>query len=139
MKPKLLSWNMRGLNEGDICLRVRNLPREWKVDMVCFLKTKLELMSLSVVCSLWVCHHVDWYCLDSRVALGGVLIIWGRRVVEKIDECGGAPCLLLLETFIISPGFLRVSMAIILIGDKGFFGMSWLVCSVGGTCLGAWG
>jgi hypothetical protein len=27
MKPKLLSWNVRGLNEGDKRLRVRNLLR----------------------------------------------------------------------------------------------------------------
>jgi hypothetical protein len=27
-------------------------------------------------------------CLDSRGVVGGVLIMWDRRVVEKIDECG---------------------------------------------------
>jgi hypothetical protein len=31
---------------------------------------------------------VDW-CLDSKVASGDVLIIWDRKVVEKINECGG--------------------------------------------------
>jgi uncharacterized membrane protein (UPF0136 family) len=31
---------------------------------------------------------------------------------------------------------LQLSMALILIGIKGFFGMSWLVCLVSGTCLG---
>jgi exonuclease III len=41
------------------CLRVRNLLREWKVDIVCFQETKLEVMSRSVVRSLWGCHHVD--------------------------------------------------------------------------------
>jgi hypothetical protein len=30
-----------------------------------------------------------------------------------------------------------VCMALILIGIEGFFGLSWLVCSVGGTYLGA--
>jgi len=28
MKPKLLSWNVRGLNEGDKRLRVKNLLRQ---------------------------------------------------------------------------------------------------------------
>lgn len=28
---------------------------------------------------------MDWYCLDSRGASGGILIVWDRRVVEKID------------------------------------------------------
>jgi exonuclease III len=54
MKPKLLSWNVRGLNEGNKCLRVKNLLREWKVDTVCFQETKLEVMSRSVVRSWWV-------------------------------------------------------------------------------------
>jgi exonuclease III len=45
MKPKILFWNVRRLNEGDKCLRVRNLLRKWKVDVVCFQETKLEVMS----------------------------------------------------------------------------------------------
>jgi hypothetical protein len=65
MKPKVLFWNLRGLNEGDKCLSVRNLLREWKVDIVCFQETKLEVMSHSVY-SLWGCHHVDQCYLDSR-------------------------------------------------------------------------
>jgi hypothetical protein len=41
---------------------VRNLLREWKVDIVCCQETKLEVMPRSVVHSLWGCHHVDWPC-----------------------------------------------------------------------------
>jgi hypothetical protein len=59
MEPELLSWNVRGLNEGDKCLRVRNLLREWKVDIVCIQETKLEVMSCSIVRRLWGCHHMD--------------------------------------------------------------------------------
>ena len=51
MKPKILSWILKGLNEGDKWLRVRNLLRDWKVDVVCFQETKLEVTSCSVVCS----------------------------------------------------------------------------------------
>jgi len=36
-------------------------------------------------------------------------------------------------------GPLLVSMALILIEIEGFFGMSWLACSIGGTCLGVLG
>jgi exonuclease III len=59
MKPKILSWIVKGLNEGDKCLRVRNLLRDWKVAVVCFQETKLQVTSRSVVCSLWGFHHVD--------------------------------------------------------------------------------
>jgi hypothetical protein len=62
-------------------------------------------------------------------------------VVEEIDECVGK--FTLAVTFknveIISPGLLRVFMTLILIWIKGFFGMSWLVCLVGGPCLSALG
>jgi hypothetical protein len=41
---------------------------------------------------MW-CHHVDWCCLDSSGAsgptFGGILSMWDKRVVEKIDECVG--------------------------------------------------
>jgi exonuclease III len=87
MKPKLLSWNVRGLNDGDKRLRVRNLLREWKVDIVCFQETKLEVISRNVIRSLWGCHHVNWCYLDSRRASDGILIMWDRRVMEKIDVC----------------------------------------------------
>jgi hypothetical protein len=55
---------------------------------VYFQETKLEAMSRSFVRSLWG-RHVDWCCLDSRGALGGILIMWDTRVVEKIEMCGG--------------------------------------------------
>jgi hypothetical protein len=48
--------------------------------------------------------------------------------------------LVLLETLkIISPWFLWVYMAITLMGIEGFFGMNWLVCLIGATCLGVLG
>jgi len=56
MKLKIFSSNVKGLNE---CLGVKNLLKEWKVDIVCFQETKLEVMSRSVVHSLWGCHHVN--------------------------------------------------------------------------------
>jgi hypothetical protein len=49
----------------------------------------LELISNSVVHSLWGCQNVDWCYSVSRVASIGILIMWDRRVVEKVDECVG--------------------------------------------------
>jgi hypothetical protein len=48
----------------------------------------MELISSSIVRSLWGCHFVDWCYLASRGASGGILLIWDRslrRVVEKIE------------------------------------------------------
>ena len=41
MKLKMVSWNVRGLNDSQKRLVVRNLLREWKCDIVCLQETKL--------------------------------------------------------------------------------------------------
>jgi hypothetical protein len=55
MKPKILSWNVRGLNEGEKRLRVRNLLRQWEADIICLQETKLEFISDTLVRNLWSC------------------------------------------------------------------------------------
>ena len=35
MNLRIVSWNVRGLNEQDKRLRVRNLIQKWKADIVC--------------------------------------------------------------------------------------------------------
>jgi hypothetical protein len=89
MKPKILSWNVRGLNEGKKRLRVRNLLQDWKVDIVCLQETKLHCLSRRMVRSIWRCNYADWVCLDSCGASGGIVILWDKRVVEKIEDCFG--------------------------------------------------
>jgi hypothetical protein len=85
MKPVLLSWNVRGLNEIDKRLKVKNLCRQWKADIVCLQETKLVLISSNIVQNLWGCHFVDWCYLASRGASGGILLMWDRRVVVKTE------------------------------------------------------
>jgi hypothetical protein len=87
LKPKLLSWNVRGLNEGGKRLRVRSILRQWKADIICLQETKMECISSSLVRSLWGCQHVDWCYLASRGASYGILLMWDGRVVEKIEAC----------------------------------------------------
>jgi exonuclease III len=75
MKPRIISWNVKGLNNRDKCLRVSSLPRDWKADIVCLQETKLQGMSHNIVHSLWGLSSVDWCCLDSNGALDGILIM----------------------------------------------------------------
>jgi exonuclease III len=65
MKPKILTWNVRGLNEGKKRLRIKNLLQDWEVDNVCLQETKLFSLSRRLVRSLWRCNYVDWVYLDS--------------------------------------------------------------------------
>jgi exonuclease III len=89
MKHRILSWNVRGLNNRGKRLKISNLLRAWKVDIVCFQETKLVSTSNCLVHSLWDCPYVDWCHVDSRGASGGILLMWDRRVVSKIDSCVG--------------------------------------------------
>ena len=89
MKLKLISWNVRGLNEVDKRIQIRNLLRSWKADIVCLQETKLEWISRGTVRSIWSCPYVDWLYLGSDGASGGILLMWDSRVVEKVEEAVG--------------------------------------------------
>ena len=75
MNLKIISWNVRGLNERDKRLRVRNLIRNWRLDIVCLQETKMELITRVVILSLWGGQHVDWSYLGYCGASGEVLLM----------------------------------------------------------------
>ena len=54
MKLKMISWNVRCLNDPHKRLVVRNLLREWKCDVVCLQETKIARMDRkwSIVCGV---------------------------------------------------------------------------------------
>ncbi|KAG6654621.1 hypothetical protein CIPAW_05G158600 [Carya illinoinensis] len=89
MKPKILSWNVRGLNEINKRLCIKNLLREWRADVVCLQETKLKLVTRKLVRSVWHCPYVDWIYLASNGASGGILVMWDKRVMEKMEEFVG--------------------------------------------------
>jgi exonuclease III len=59
MKPKILVWNVSGLNDKDKSLRIRRLLRDWRADIVCLSETKLEYISREEIFYLWGCQPVD--------------------------------------------------------------------------------
>ena len=83
MKLKMISWNVRGLNDTHKCLVVKNLLWEWKCDVICLQETKLVGIDKQMVWGLWSCPYMDWAVLDAAQTAGGVLIMWDRRVLEK--------------------------------------------------------
>jgi hypothetical protein len=56
---------------------------------VCLQEPKMEVIGREVVHSVWGCVHVDCVYLGSRGASGGILLMWDKRVVEKIEEYVG--------------------------------------------------
>ena len=89
MNLNIVSWNVRGLNDKDKHLHMRNLIRMWKADIICLQETKMVVINCRVIQSLWGNQHVDWISLGSNGAAGGIFFMWDKRVVEKVDEVAG--------------------------------------------------
>jgi exonuclease III len=89
MNLKIVTWNVRGLNDREKRLQIKNLIKMWGADVICLQETKLKLISRSLVKSLWGCHYVDWAVLGSVRASSEILVMWDRRVVEKVEEAIG--------------------------------------------------
>ncbi|KAG6644832.1 hypothetical protein CIPAW_08G080100 [Carya illinoinensis] len=89
MQPKIITWNVRGLNECNKRLRIISLLQMWKGDLVCLQETKLRYIDRKIVRSLWGCPYVGWTYLASLGASCGVLLMWDKRVVEASEECIG--------------------------------------------------
>ena len=89
MKLKMMSWNVRGLNDLRKRLIVRNLLREWNCDVVCLQETKLASMDRQLISNLWSYPYVDWVALDADQIAGGVLMMWDRRALEKLEVMVG--------------------------------------------------
>ena len=46
-------------------------------------------MDRQLVCSLWSCPYVDCVTLDADRTTGGVLMMWDRRALEKLEVMVG--------------------------------------------------
>lgn len=57
---------------------------------MCLQETKLKLVSRSLVRRIWSCIFVDRVYLASDEASGGILLMWDRRVVEKLEVFMGS-------------------------------------------------
>ena len=66
-----------------------DLLREWKCDVVSLQETKIASMDRQLVCSLWSCPYVDWVVLEADRIAGGILIMWDKRVLYKVEVMVG--------------------------------------------------
>ncbi|RVW22690.1 hypothetical protein CK203_099596 [Vitis vinifera] len=85
MNLKLLSWNVRGVNESTKRKVIKSVIRKQKVDLFCIQETKVQVMSDRVVRSLGSGRFLDWKALDACGSAGGILICWDKRVLDLLE------------------------------------------------------
>ena len=79
MKVKIMSWNVRGVNDLDRRKITRNFIRYQRVDLVCLQETKIQEMTAVVARSLGVGRLFDWRALNAEGSAGGILLFWDKK------------------------------------------------------------
>ena len=85
MTLKIMSWNVKGVNNRDKRKVLKAFIRSKKVDIVYLQETKIHNMSVGMVRRLGVGRFLDWRTVDAEGSAGGILIFWDKRVVELVD------------------------------------------------------
>ena len=84
-KIKVLSWNVRGLNEKDKRLAVRQTVLLEKPDVICFQETKMSVMNNSVIQQACGRRLKDSEYKGADGTKGGILFAWNETKFKKID------------------------------------------------------
>ena len=84
MKVKIMTWNVRGLNDPDRRKIIKNFIRYQRVDLVCLQDTKIQELNAVVARSLGVGRLTDWRALNAEGSAGGILLFWDKRRMELV-------------------------------------------------------
>lgn len=77
MKVKLISWNIRGLNDMSKRNTIKSLIQKWRPDILCLQETKTELFSVAIARELWGSRWVEWVELKASGTREEVLLFYG--------------------------------------------------------------
>lgn len=92
-KIKFITWNVRGLNERDKRLAVRQTVFLEKPDIVCFQETKLRVMD-DIIMKETCGRRLDRRAvLDAQGTRGGILIGWRDRRYQLLSQSYSEFCL----------------------------------------------
>ena len=89
MKIKILSWNVRGVNDLDKRKVIKNFLRSQRADLVCLQETKVQEMNINMVRSLGVGRCLNWKALNAEGSAGGILLLWDNSRISLVDSVVG--------------------------------------------------
>ena len=90
MKIKILSWNVRGMNDLDKRKVIKNFLRSHRVDLVCLQETKVQEMNINMVRSPGVGRCLNWKVLNVERSVGGILLLWDNSRISLVDSVVGS-------------------------------------------------
>ena len=88
MRLRILSWNVRGINDRDKRKLIKNVIKTQKVDLVCLQETKIQEMTSGIMRSLRIGRCLEWGAGNSRGAVGrkeGVVVFWDNMVLQMAE------------------------------------------------------
>lgn len=89
MHLHIISWNVWGINDFRKRQFIKAALRRWKSHVICFQETKMGAIHRRVVSSLGGGRWFDWDFLGAVVSAGGILVMWDKRVVSRMDVVMG--------------------------------------------------
>ena len=90
MKFKILSWNVRGVNDPDKRKVIKNFLRSHRADLVCLQETKVQEMTIDLVRRLGVGRCLNWKALNAEGSVGGILLLWDNSRISLVDFVVGS-------------------------------------------------
>ena len=79
--PKIIVWNVRGLNTRARRTAIRSLIVSTDASIVCFQETKMEFIHMSTVLETLGSDFDDYVYLPAIGTRGGILLAWKSRMV----------------------------------------------------------
>jgi len=88
MNIKLITWNVRGLNNTTNKKLVKTCLQKWKADVVCLQETKVNKGIEGIAYQIWSSRWMRLGYIEGDGSKGGILIMWDSRVWTgtKVEE-----------------------------------------------------